>query len=174
MHSLERVNRGSRSGKCYTEQGAFQGVWVEKTPPAAGAQSLKSLTAIQETWVQSLGWGDPLDKEMATHSSILSWRIPWTEEPGRLQSMGSQESDTTEYSTHAADARHEGDHSSIPGWGRSPREGNGNPLQYSCLGNPTDRGVWRATVPGATRVGCEWVTKHSHIHSWYHGQMHAK
>ena len=44
----------------------------------------------QETWVQSLGWGEPLEKEMATHSSILAWEIPWTEEPGGLQSMGSQ------------------------------------------------------------------------------------
>ena len=43
-----------------------------------------------ETWVQSLGWEDPLEKEMATQSSILAWEIPWTEEPGRLQSMGSQ------------------------------------------------------------------------------------
>ena len=45
---------------------------------------------MQETWVQSLGWEDPLKKEMATHSSILAWRIPWTEEPGRLQSIGLQ------------------------------------------------------------------------------------
>ena len=45
--------------------------------------------------VQFLGWEDPLEKEMTTHSSILAWRIPWTEEPGRLQSVGSQESDTT-------------------------------------------------------------------------------
>ena len=45
---------------------------------------------MQENWVRSLGWEDPLDKEMATHSSILAWKIPWTEEPGRLQSMGSQ------------------------------------------------------------------------------------
>ena len=51
------------------------------------AQILKSLPAMQETWVQSLGWEDPLDNEMATHSSILAWKIPWTEEPGRLQSM---------------------------------------------------------------------------------------
>ena len=51
---------------------------------------------MQEIEVQSLGWEDPLEKEMATHSSILAWEIPWTEEPGRLQSMGSQEeSDTT-------------------------------------------------------------------------------
>ena len=54
------------------------------------AQRLKHLLAMQETWVQSLGWEDPLEKEMATHSSILVWRIPWTEEPGGLQSTGSQ------------------------------------------------------------------------------------
>ena len=54
------------------------------------AQRLKRLPAIQETWVLSLGREDPLEKEMATHSSILAWRIPWTEEPGRLQSSGSQ------------------------------------------------------------------------------------
>ena len=52
------------------------------------AQRLKHLLAMRETWVQSLGWEDPLEKEMATHSSILAWRIPWTEEPGGLQSMG--------------------------------------------------------------------------------------
>ena len=51
---------------------------------------IKNLTAIQETWVWSLGREDPLEKGMATHSSILAWRIPWTEEPGGLQSMGSQ------------------------------------------------------------------------------------
>ena len=48
---------------------------------------VKDLPAIQETWVQSLGQEDPLEKDMATHSSILAWRIPWTEEPGRLQSV---------------------------------------------------------------------------------------
>ena len=52
-------------------------------------ETVKSLLAIQETWVQSLDQEDPLEKETATHSSILAWRIPWTEEPGRLQSMGS-------------------------------------------------------------------------------------
>ena len=54
------------------------------------AQLVKNLPAMQETQVQSLGREDPLDKGMATHSSILAWRIPWTEEPGGLQSMGSQ------------------------------------------------------------------------------------
>ena len=52
--------------------------------------SLVAQMAMQETWFQSLGWEDPLEKEMATHSSILAWRIPWTEEPGPLQSTGSQ------------------------------------------------------------------------------------
>ena len=51
---------------------------------------VKSLPAMQETWVQSLGWEDPLEKEMATHSSILAWKIPWTEQPGGLRSTGSQ------------------------------------------------------------------------------------
>ena len=59
------------------------------------AQLVKKLPAVQETWVRSLGWEDPLAKEMATHSSILAWEIPWTEEPVGLQSMGSQELDTT-------------------------------------------------------------------------------
>ena len=58
------------------------------------AQRLNSLPAMQETWVQSLGWEDPLEKEKAIHSSILAWRIPWTKEPGRLQVHGvTKESD---------------------------------------------------------------------------------
>ena len=52
------------------------------------AQTVKNLPAMQDTWVRSLDWKDPLEKEMATHSSILAWRISWTEEPGRLSSMG--------------------------------------------------------------------------------------
>ena len=59
-------------------------------------QTIKHLPAKQETQVQPLGQEDPLEKEMATHSSILAWKIPWIQEPGRLQSMGLQDSDTTE------------------------------------------------------------------------------
>ena len=59
------------------------------------AQTVKNLPAMQETWILSLGLENPLKKEMETHSSILIWRIPWTEEPGRLQSMGLQELDMT-------------------------------------------------------------------------------
>ena len=65
-----------------------------KPVPLAGtsqvAQTVKRLSTMRETQVRSPGWEDPLQKEMATHSSTLAWKIPWTEEPGRLQSMGSQ------------------------------------------------------------------------------------
>ena len=64
------------------------------------AQRVKNLPAMQETWVQSLGWEDPLEEEMATHSSILAWRIPWMEEPGGLQSIRLQESAMTERLSH--------------------------------------------------------------------------
>ena len=57
------------------------------------AQTVKRLPAVQEAWVRSLGWENLLEKEMATHFRILAWKVPWTEEPGRLQSMGSQRVD---------------------------------------------------------------------------------
>ena len=59
-----------------------------------GGSVVKNLPVKQETWVQSLGQEDPLEKEMAIHSCILAWKIPWTEQPGGLQSMGSQNSQT--------------------------------------------------------------------------------
>ena len=69
-------------------------LFFDSVPESFGAslvaQTVKSLPTMQETWVQSLGQEDPLEKEMATHSSIPAWEIPWTEEPGGLQSMGSQ------------------------------------------------------------------------------------
>ena len=75
---------------------------------------------------------------MAPHSSTLAWKIPWMEEPGRLQSMGSLESDTTEWLDF---------HFSLSCIG----EGNGNPLQYSCLENPRDKGAWWAAVYGVAQ-----------------------
>ena len=60
------------------------------------AQTVKRLPTMLEIWVQTLGRGDLLEKEMATHSSLLAWKMPWMEEPGRLQSMGCKESDRTE------------------------------------------------------------------------------
>ena len=61
-----------------------------KTGASLVAQMVKNLPAMWETWVRSLGWEDPLEKGMATHSNILAWSIPWTEEPGGLQSLGSE------------------------------------------------------------------------------------
>ena len=63
---------------------------IKKNGASLVAQSLKRLPGMWETWVRSLGREDPLEKEMATHSSTLAGRIPWREEPGRLQSMGLQ------------------------------------------------------------------------------------
>ena len=62
----------------------------ELVPSSLVAQMVKNLPAVQETWVRSLGQEDPLEKEMAIHSKTIAWKIPWTEETGRLQSMGSQ------------------------------------------------------------------------------------
>ena len=119
---------------------------------------LKNSPAMWETWVQSLGWEDPLEKGTATHSSILAWRIPWIEQPGRLQSMGPQVQ-TRPSKFHVSlgfSGASDGKESacsmeklcSVPGSGRSLGEGNGNPLQYSCLENPMDGGAWWATVHG--------------------------
>ena len=138
------------------------------------AQMVKCLPAMRETWVRSLGREDPLEKEMATHSSTNAWKIPWTEEACRLQSTGSQrvwhdwatslhfislhqdkkiqitkimkERSFPGGSVGRESTCNAGDPSSTPGWGRSPGEGNGNPLQYSCLKNPKDRGAWWAMV----------------------------
>ena len=63
--------------------------WIERIEGFPSDSVVKNLPAVPETWVQSLGQEDPLEKEMATHSSILAWTIPWAEEPGGLQSMGS-------------------------------------------------------------------------------------
>ena len=92
---------------------------------------VKNPSAIQETRFWSLGWEDPLEEKMATHSSILAWKIPWTDEPGGLQSMGPQR----------------------VGYNWGTLEGNGSPLQYSCLENPVDRGAW-------------WAAVHSVAQSW--------
>ena len=68
----------------------MEGVFLLDVWASLVAQTVKHLPAMRETWVQSLGWEDPLEKEMATYSSTLAWKMPWTEEPGRLQSMGLQ------------------------------------------------------------------------------------
>ena len=75
-------------------------------PKTMVAQMVKNPPAMQETWVLSLGWEDPLEKGMATHSSILEWRIPWTEKSGRLQSMVSQSQTTHQLSLHTIISLH--------------------------------------------------------------------
>ena len=113
-----------------------------------------------ETWVLSLGWEDLLEKGMATHSSILAWRIPWSVVHGIAKSRKRLTFTSLQYentgfpggSDSKESAYNAGDLGSIPGWGRSPGEGNGNPLQYSCLENSTDRGAWWATVHGVAEL----------------------
>ena len=140
---------------------------------------------MQKTWVQSLSWEDPLEKEMAIHSSTLAWKIPWTEKPGRLQSMGSQRvghdwvtltfigGSVVKKKNSPANAGTLGHTGLIPESGRSPGEGNGNPLQCSCLENPMDREAWQATTHGVkksrTRLS-NWIHTHtlqntSHTHT---------
>ena len=187
-------------------QGPSQVALVVTNPPAS-AGDLRDTGSIP-------GSEDPLEKKMATYSSILAWRIPWTEEPGRLPSIGSLrvEHDWSDFictyhkninnmyvdyiqlnidimSVFRQEERRgriltfmnvnrvghyiwsiiclisgfpggsDGEESTcnignlglIPASGRSSGEGNGYPLQYSCLENPMDRGAWRATVPGVTK-----------------------
>ena len=123
------------------------------------AQVVKHLPTMWETQIWSLGQKDPLEKEMATHSSILAWRIPWTEEPGGLWSMGLQRVGhdwATKLSTFISlkgfscgsagkeSARNAGHLGLIPWLGRSPGEGNSYLLQYPGL--------------ESQRVGHNWVT----------------
>ena len=79
-----------------------------------GGLAMENLFAVQKTWVQSLGQEDPLEKEKAIHSSILTWEIPRTEEPGRLQSLGLQQSDTTEQLTQFNFASHQARKEGVP------------------------------------------------------------
>ena len=138
---------------------------------------------MQETWVWSLVQEDPLEKEMATHSSILAWRIPWTEELCELQSIMYKFSYTHAlshnvlfgvcYATYAFPCgsvvknlpANAGDMVLIPGPGRSLGEGNGNPLQYSCLENPMDRGTWWITVHGVHKDSnvTWWLNKNNSV-----------
>ena len=99
------------------------------------SQLVKNLPAMQETWVRSLGWDDPLKKGKVTHSSFLTQRIPWT-----IHVLDSIEP-----------ACNTGDPGSIPGSGGSSGEGNSKPLQYICLEKSVDGGSWQATVHGVTK-----------------------
>ena len=137
---------------------------------------VKRLPTMLETWVRSLGPEDPLEKEMATHSSIHAWKIPWTKEPGGLQSMESQrvrhDSDFTSLHFYvkqgfprgsvAKNPPATGDTGSIPGWGRSPGVGNCN--HSSIL-------VWKILWMGEPRGLCPWGRRVGHnrarVHTHY-------
>ena len=129
------------------------------TSPAGfpGGSGVKNPPAVWKTWFRSLGWEDPLEEGVASHSSILAWRIPWTEEPGRLQSTGSQ--GQTGLKWQSAHCQLSGS-SSTPSlvaqavksppavqetWVRSlPGGEKGYPLLSSCLEDSMDRGAWQA------------------------------
>ena len=129
-------------------------------------QTVKNPAAVWETWVQSLNWEDPLEKRMATYSSIFAWRIPWTEEPGKLQSMGHKRLDIPQWLSYSyanmlihykvlpnwlngkKSTCQAGDTDSIPELERSPGEENVNTLLYSCLGNSMNWGAWWTIVHG--------------------------
>ena len=146
----------------------------------------------QQTWVRSLVQEDALEEEVATHSSILAWRIPWTEEPDRLQSMGLQRVGKNLVTKQLRRRWWHPTPVLLPGkshgwrslvgwspWGHSESdtterlhfqfspscigEGNGNPLQCSCLENPRDRGAWWAAVYGVTqsRTQLKWLSSSS-------------
>ena len=102
-----------------------------------------------KNWVRSLGQEDPLEKEMATHSSVLAWRNPWTQEPGGLQFTGSQRVRHGRLCFHFL--------LSCIG------EGNGHPLQCSCLENPRDGGAWWAAVYGVaqSQTRLKWLSSSS-------------
>ena len=93
MNGYRKEEINTSPPRCWPSQEIFSCTfYVTSSPPRASlvAQMVKRLSAVQETRVRSLGREDPLEKEMAAHSSTLAWKIPWTEEPGRLQTMGWQ------------------------------------------------------------------------------------
>ena len=153
-----------------------------------GSDGKKCLPAIPETRVQSLGWEDPLEKETATHPSTLAWKIPWIEEPGRLQSTGVTKSQTrlSVYRsvciiyilyTHI----HIFTFSSILIFMCIIIYTHIYPLQCSCLENPRDGGAWWAAVYGVTQ-GQTWLKRLSssiYIYilktsSWQYCQFQSK
>ena len=114
-----------------------------------------------QTWVRSLGWEDPLEKGKATHPSIVAWRIPWT-----VHGVPKSRTQLSDFHFHfprwlsgKESTCNAGDVDSIPGSGRSPGEGNGNPFQYSYLENPKQKSLEGYNPWGGKRVRHDLVTK---------------
>ena len=123
---------------------------------------------MQKTWVRSLGQEDPLEKEMAPHSSTLAWKSHGQRSLVDYSPWDRKESDTILWASQVAlvvknPPADGGDMGSIPGSGRSPGEGHGNPFQYSYLENPMDRGAWWATVQGSKQSDTTEETQHTHV-----------
>ena len=146
------------------------------------AQRVKNPPTMWETWVRFLGWEDPLEEGMATHCSILAWRIPkyrgvWQATVHGITKNWAEPSywaQYTEFLGHprwlrgnesVCEGRRHWRHGSVPVLGRSPEGGNGNPLQYSCLENPMDRGASWAQSMGSQRVTTERLNTHTHTHT---------
>ena len=140
------------------------------------AQLVKNLPAMQETQIRSLGGEDPLEKEMATRSSILAWKIPWTEEPGGLQSMGSQRVDTAErlhfhfrraytscVSSPSLPPTHpsSSEHTRVPGTATAAGNTAENQPESSFYG--ADIPVIYSGFPVIFRIGCVPFNMHSFI-----------
>ena len=146
------------------------------------AQTVKRLPAMRETQVRSLGWEDPLEREMAIQFSILAWEIPRIGSLARYSPWGHKESDMTEQlqfqfqgfrggSDGKEPACNAGDSALIPGSGRYPQEGNGKLLLYSCLENSMNRGAWWARVLGVAWSGTTEQLTHTsfqeHCLGWH-------
>ena len=151
--------------------------WFDKCVHWEGAslvaQTVKNLPAMWEAWVWSLGQEDPLEKEMATHSSILAWRIPWTEEPGGLQFMGLKRVRHDWVTKHKRQIKgfpncsvvkkicNAGDVSSILGLGRFPWGRAWQPIPvFLPEESPRTEEPGRLQSMGSQRVRYNWVTKH--------------
>jgi len=143
-------------------------IYMKGFPGGSAIKNLPVMQELQETWVQSLDWEDPLEKGMATHSRILAWIIPWTEEPGWLSSVHWKESDDWASNTFAftlgfpgssvgkESAWYAGDVGSIPGWGRSLEKGTATHSSILAWRIPWTEEPRGLQSMGLQRVGHKW------------------
>ena len=138
------------------------------------AQMVRNLPAMQETWVWSMGWEDPLEEDMATHSSILAWWIPWTEEPGGLQSMGSQRVGHNWATQHEEERRDGGEGSTLRTQTENTWFGASLPIQWLRL-HGSSKGSFRGPVPFHCRgTGSTLSQGTKMLHAEWRGQKILK
>ena len=139
-------------GMAFGHRGPFPGDLICITLTFPDGSDVKNLPTMRETWVQFLGWEDPLEKRMAIHSSILAWRIPWTEEPSGLQSTGSQRvrhNWAPNTSLHFIVEKKMATHSSLLAW-RTP--GMGEPGGLPSMGSHRVGHNWSDLAAAATAL----------------------